>query len=106
MSWANCGEDSRGRPIGYAHEAKCDHPGCNKKIDRGLSYACGGMHGFTEYGCEKYFCEEHLRNYVRDDDGKLVRICDECAAELINSDEWELDENEGELVRVKGDNDE
>lgn len=59
MGWANCGTDSEGRPIGYAHEGKCDY-GCGNAIDRGLSYACGEMHGQLEYGCEGYFCPEHL----------------------------------------------
>jgi hypothetical protein len=48
MGWGNCGFDKQGRPIGYVHEAYCDHPGCNKKIDRGLSYVCGTMHGEIE----------------------------------------------------------
>lgn len=61
MGWANCGEDSQGRPIGYAHEATCDHPGCDKPIDRGLAHACGGMHGDCGgEACEKYFCGDHL----------------------------------------------
>lgn len=60
MSWANCGDDSKGRPIGYAHAAICDHPGCTEEIDRGLSYACGGMHGEDCDYCEGYFCAEHL----------------------------------------------
>jgi hypothetical protein len=59
MGWANCGSDSRGRPIGYAHEATCDEPGCTESIDRGLAYACGGMHGEMP-GCEDYFCPKHL----------------------------------------------
>lgn len=29
MSWADCGEDSKDRPIGWAVEATCDHPGCD-----------------------------------------------------------------------------
>lgn len=37
-------------PIGYAWEATCDHPGCEKQIDRGLAYACGGMHGNEALG--------------------------------------------------------
>lgn len=61
MGWANCGEDSKGRPIGYAHDAICDHLGCNKEIDRGLAYACGGMHGDCGgQACEGYFCTDHL----------------------------------------------
>lgn len=35
MGWANCGTDDLGRPIGYAHAATCDEPGCSKEIDRG-----------------------------------------------------------------------
>lgn len=63
MGWANCGEDSKGRPIGYAVAATCDHPGCEAKIDRGLAYACGGMHG-EEDGCEGYFCEKHRSSTI------------------------------------------
>lgn len=62
MGWADCGKDSNGRPIGYAHEATCDYKGCNAKIDRGLAYSCGGMHGTGEedFDCEGYFCSKHL----------------------------------------------
>jgi hypothetical protein len=60
MGWANCGEDSKGRPIGYAHEATCDHLECTKRIHRGLAYACGGMHGEDADYCEGYFCSAHL----------------------------------------------
>lgn len=72
MGWANCGTDSLGRNIGYAHAGTCDHPGCKKKIDRGLAYACGGMHGEDEVSCEKYFCEEHLSNYVSHNGGLVM----------------------------------
>lgn len=61
MGYANCGEDSQGRPIGYAHEAICDYPGCSAKIDRGMSYACGGDHGEDNFSCEKYFCHDHMQ---------------------------------------------
>lgn len=60
MGWGHCGEDDRGRPIGYAIPATCDEAGCEKAIDRGLSYVCGGMHGGGEWGCGGYFCEGHL----------------------------------------------
>ncbi len=60
MGWAHCGKDSAGRPIGYAYRATCDEPGCHARIDRGLAYACGGMHGTGEHYCEGYYCEEHL----------------------------------------------
>lgn len=60
MGWANCGTDSKGRPIGYAHAATCDQEGCEAAIDRGLSYACGGCHLDGEDFCEDYFCDKHL----------------------------------------------
>lgn len=80
MGWANCGTDSNGRPIGYAHSATCDHPGCDKKIDRGLSYVCGDMHGEDEVSCERYFCPEHLSGLARHCDGQVVSVCAECEA--------------------------
>lgn len=60
MGWADCGTDDRGRPIGYAHRATCDHPGCEAEIDRGLAYACGGHHLAGDWFCDGYFCPKHL----------------------------------------------
>lgn len=98
MSWSDCGTDSKGRPIGYIHEATCDHPGCDLKIDRGLSYACGGMHGEDEVSCEGYFCPDHL-TYAVDSDDHLHNVCTQCAALLKASGEWVEDEEEGTIVR-------
>lgn len=82
MGWANCGEDSKGRPIGYAHEAVCDFPGCNVEIDRGLSYACGGMHGDRDgFQCEGYFCSTHLSGWATNADGELKAVCKQCEVE-------------------------
>lgn len=72
MGWGDCGFDDRGRPIGYSVSATCDDSGCEKEIDRGLSYVCGGMHGGGEAGCGGYFCEAHL--YV----GRSAWLCREC----------------------------
>lgn len=60
----------------YLFEAICDHPGCNTPVDRGLAYACGGMHGEDEYSCEGYFCDDHL--YYTKYEGKTVCVCEEC----------------------------
>ena len=49
MGWAHCGLDSKGREIGYAIATTCDEPECAAEIDRGLAYACGGMHGQAGY---------------------------------------------------------
>jgi hypothetical protein len=79
MGWAHCGTDDMGREIGYGIPATCDHPDCNKPIDRGLAYCCGGMHGGQGYydedlkvyfGCGRYFCTEHL--------SALGNLCAEC----------------------------
>lgn len=83
MGWANCGQDTQGREIGYAHEAVCDHPDCNKEIDRGLAYACGGMHGDQGgQACEKYFCYEHLMMVDNDamgfDELASGQLCGDC----------------------------
>ncbi|MDW2204282.1 hypothetical protein R7007_21675 [Vibrio sp. 1636] len=99
MGWGYCGHDKQGREIGYSVAAICDHEECNKEIDRGLSYACGDMHGETEYGCEKYFCSEHLDNTVADE-GSFNSICDDCAKALVDSREWRHDDDEGCLVRI------
>lgn len=77
MGWGNCGTDKRGRPIGYCHAGKCDHPGCDELIDRGLAYACGGMHGEDEYSCDQYFCAQH-RSVVEFNDGSVKEICLKC----------------------------
>jgi len=103
MGWGDCGIDSEGRPIGYIFAGICDHPHCNVEINRGLSYACGDMHGETEFGCEKYFCEEHRSEFVLDpDDGRCIPICAECAEVLLDSEEYYEDEIEGCLVKIKG----
>lgn len=78
MDWANCGEDSKGRPIGYAHAATCDHDGCTARIDRGLAYACGGMHGEFDNACEGYFCEKHMVHGVELSDGEVTCLCVKC----------------------------
>jgi hypothetical protein len=78
MGWANCGEDDLGRLIGYAHEATCDYSGCSTKIDRGLSYVCGGMHGGDGFGCGRYFCEAHRQSVETKVDRRLIGVCRAC----------------------------
>lgn len=60
MGWS-IGYDSKWRrDIGYGVPCLCDHPGCNKEIDRGLSYVCGGDVEGGEHGCGLFFCGDHL----------------------------------------------
>ncbi|HEV7521417.1 MAG TPA: hypothetical protein VGP89_09990, partial [Candidatus Angelobacter sp.] len=60
MGWSLGFDSNWQRDIGYGVPAYCDHPKCNKKIDRGLSYVCGGEPYGGELGCGLYFCSEHL----------------------------------------------
>lgn len=82
MGWANCGEDSQGRQIGYAHSAVCDEPGCKVEIDRGLSYACGDMHGDDAHWCERYFCGSHLFFVRVKGEERGMFVCRECRDQL------------------------
>lgn len=86
MGWGDCGKDDRGRNIGYVWEATCDHPGCSRKIDRGLSYACEGMHGFVEWGCDQYFCSAHM-HLVEDPDGQAISLCHQCCDKIEFDDD-------------------
>lgn len=103
MGWADCGTDSKGRPIGYAFAATCDHPGCKKKIDRGLSYACGGMHGTstskdTDFeSCEGYFCSEHLNGV--EVQGESLSVCATCYVEAL---EFQVEWQEDEIKELRG----
>ncbi len=82
MGWGNCGTDSKGRHIGYVWRGKCDHRGCKERISRGVSEACGGMHGQNDGDCEGYFCSKHL-HYVEDPDKRLHQsvLCETCKNE-------------------------
>lgn len=82
MGWS-IGHDSRwgkfGRDIGYGVPATCDHPGCGKRIDRGLSYVCGGDPYGGEHGCGLFFCGKHLTYEDRGED--CAQLCERCAVE-------------------------
>lgn len=59
MGWSIGFDNNWNRDIGYGVPCICDCPGCKKKIDRGLSYVCGGEPYGGENGCGLYFCAEH-----------------------------------------------
>lgn len=75
-----------GREIGYSVDAVCEHPGCNKQIDRGLAYVCGGMHEGGDNGCGHYFCYEHLFMSIH---GQLCQVCDDQVIENETAEEIE-----------------
>jgi hypothetical protein len=74
MGWSIGYDRDWDRDIGYGVPAYCDHPNCNKEIDRGLSYVCGGQPYGGDRGCGLYFCDNHLHLYE-----KLPQLCERCA---------------------------
>lgn len=73
MSWAVGFDEKWQRDIGYGVPTICDFPNCNMRIDRGLSYVCGGEPYGGERGCGLYFCQKHLFMSVR-----LPQLCSRC----------------------------
>lgn len=59
MGWSLGFDTNWNRDIGYGVPAECDHPRCNRGIDRGLAYVCGGEPYGGEAGCGLFFCEDH-----------------------------------------------
>jgi len=59
MGWSIGFDSNWNRDIGYGVPAICDYPGCNEKIDRGLSYVCGDEPYGGGDGCGLYFCGKH-----------------------------------------------
>ena len=85
MGWS-LGHDSRwgkhGRDIGYGVVAYCDHPGCNKVIDRGLAHVCCNMEPYGgECGCGLYFCSDHA--------SPGNHMCERCVAFQEAVEVWE-----------------
>lgn len=60
MGWSIGYDEKNKRDIGYGVPAICDHPECNKEINRGLSYVCGGEPSGGDCGCGLHFCWYHL----------------------------------------------
>lgn len=60
MGWSIGFDTNWNRDIGYGVPAVCDHPTCNKEINRGISYVCGGEPYGGEHGCGLFFCGKHL----------------------------------------------
>lgn len=72
MGWAVGYDTNWQRDIGYGVPATCDHPGCGKRIDRGLAFVCG-MRPDSDGGCHLYFCSEHQIN-------GYGQLCERCEA--------------------------
>ncbi len=72
MGWSIGYDSNWQRDIGYGVPAQCDHPGCEKQIDRGLARVCGGKPYGGDDGCGLYFCGNHLFSW-----GQLCERCTE-----------------------------
>jgi hypothetical protein len=78
MGWSIGYDNNWSRDIGYGVPAYCDFPDCNEKIDRGLSYVCGGQQPYGgDNGCGLYFCEEHrfYHSFRYGDSGFYCKRC-------------------------------
>ena len=64
-----------GKRVGYGVRAKCEHPGCNARIDRGLAFKCGNDIGRGVGFCNRFFCSKHLYYLGRG----FVQVCQSCA---------------------------
>lgn len=64
MGWSIGFDNNWNRDIGYGVVAYCDHPECNKVIDRGLAYVCAGEEPRGGDGCGLYFCGKHLSHWI------------------------------------------
>jgi hypothetical protein len=74
MGWSIGYDEKWKRDIGYGVPCKCDHPGCDAEIDRGLAFVCCDQqpHG-GERGCGLYFCTDHQHMTE-----KHHQLCERC----------------------------
>ena len=73
MGWSVGWDRNWKRDIGYGVVAYCDHPKCDKVIDRGLSYVCGDEPYGGDRGCGLYFCSKHRTKTL-----KRRSVCGRC----------------------------
>lgn len=62
----------------YWVPAICEHPNCNKEIDRWMAFACW-WEPFAEWYCDRYFCSKHLQFIFDEDDNMSPQCCERCA---------------------------
>ncbi len=85
MGWSIGFDERWKRDVGYGVPATCDHPGCGKEIDRGLSYVCGAHPYGGDHGCGLFFCPDHLTFAESHGDP----VCERCALEDENVEPFE-----------------
>jgi hypothetical protein len=78
MGWGLGYDRNWDRDVGYGVPAVCDQPGCDEKIDRGLSYVCGSDPYGGEYGCGLFFCGKHLLMRTPRGEDRCYQNCKRC----------------------------
>lgn len=112
MSWEIGYDSNWKRDIGYGVPSICDHPNCNKEINRGLGYVCGGEPYGGEHGCGLFFCGEHkdinslcevCRNYDGQDLYKSKPDTQEWMIHKLTDPSWGewRKENPDEVLKIK-----
>jgi hypothetical protein len=111
MGWSVGYDSNWRRDVGYGVPAYCDHPGCAEKIDRGISFVCGGEPDGGERGCGLHFGGNHLAG--------LYQLCERCKSRRkqfapkpdhpewmrwkLADESWQKwrDENPGEVEKLR-----
>ncbi len=70
MSWAVGFDDRWDRDIGYGVPAYCDHPDCGKQI------SCNQEPYGGEFGCGRYFCDDHQEYRYNEDEEQICAHLD------------------------------
>lgn len=78
MGWSLGFDPNWKRDVGYGVPAICDHPGCDKEIDRGLGYVCGGEPYGGDHGCGLHFCGAHLQHRQPRGEDRYYQNCKRC----------------------------
>src|SRR6185503_14696555 len=81
MGWSIGWDNNWKRDIGYGVPAQCDSPKCKARIDRGLSYVCGGEPYGGDKGCGLFFCSKHLymRGGIWEGERWSAQLCQRCS---------------------------
>lgn len=78
--WAIGYDERWNRDIGFDVTATCDHPDCQKAINRGVEHVCGSEPYGGDSGCGLYFCADHLETKTLDADEGPISVCAQCAS--------------------------
>jgi len=105
MGWSIGFDAKWDRDIGYGVPCTCDQPGCDKKIDRGLSYVCGADAYGGDKGCGLFFCDTHLYLGFGSDPQMCKRCCADAAPYEPKPDiaewiDWKLTDDSWEQWRL------